>query len=140
MTKIKLHNFVLLFFLGIAWFSIRLSLGYKININQPINSIIIILIISPIVEEFIFRSNMQHYLELYFKKHIILNKTYFHITFANIITSICFACLHLFTSNIIHTMGVFLPSLCFGILYTKHENVIYPILLHMFYNLNIFIS
>jgi len=89
-------------------------------------------IIYPVLEELAFRGFVQTWL---------LEKSFFQptilplITRANILTSIAFAALHLFSQPPMWAALVFLPSLVFGYLRERFDSVLPSIIVHAWYNL-----
>lgn len=98
-----------------------------INIELNYWLIIKLLIIFPILEEYIFRANIQQFLLAKLSnKHTILS-------IANIITSLIFAISHLFYQELFAIIGIFFASLIFGIIYERH-NLSASIIIHSYYN------
>lgn len=99
----------------------------------PLKNILIVVLLAPVAEELFFRGVVQSWLKIRF------NGQFAFITYANIITSFIFAVIHIPYWGIFHALLVFLPSLIFGFLYDKTGKIHYSVILHIFYNLNIFI-
>jgi len=53
---------------------------------------------------------------------------------ANLIASICFSCLHFITKGWVSALLVFLPSLFFGWVYQKQNDIIFLVFLHSLSN------
>ncbi|BAI80777.1 conserved hypothetical protein [Deferribacter desulfuricans SSM1] len=125
----------------IVYLFIRFVLTGTLNFNYSGLEILSYLLFSPIIEELFFRGFLQRELKRknFFSKLIIKNK-YLFISNANIFVSLLFGLSHLIYNNIIHSVLVIIPSLILGMIYDKYENVIMCILLHAFFNLNIFIG
>lgn len=86
-----------------------------------------LLVISPIIEEYIFRGVVQQWLLGR------ISKKYFLLSVANILTSILFAALHLFYQSPLQVVGVFISSLVFGVMFERY-NLIAATAFHIFYN------
>jgi len=129
---------------GVVYFGIKLGFlnnGFDFNINKFYYYIIIV----PVLEEWIFRGNIQRILKAKLAKEeettgsLIFNTSDSSISVQNVITSVLFATMHLFNSSASHALIVFIPSLIFGLVYDRHQQLKFPIFLHGFYNLNVFI-
>ncbi|TYB33045.1 MAG: JDVT-CTERM system CAAX-type protease [Flexistipes sinusarabici] len=140
----KYFVFIVSFLGGIVYFVFKLIFfadNFDFNIHKFYQYVIII----PILEEWIFRGNIQRTLKgkLYKNKKIsvtvISNATGSFISVQNVITSVLFASMHLIYSPASHALMVFIPSLIFGLVYDKHQKLIFPVFLHGFYNLDVFI-
>lgn len=92
------------------------------------------LLFAPVAEELFFRGVLQDSMK---KK---LTGGIFFISFANIVVSAMFALLHMPLWGVLHGGLVFVPSLMFGLLYDRTQRVVYPIILHIVYNFNVFIT
>jgi membrane protease YdiL (CAAX protease family) len=131
--NIGLFYFIFFMVLGIICFIIKIFY-FKYDISISKKMILTSVIIFPIIEEWTFRGVIQNYLSLKIEKIF-----YNHISLANILTSIIFSLIHLFENSFLHSLAVFLPSIIFGILYEKCGNIYMNMILHAFYNFNIFI-
>lgn len=88
--------------------------------------IMILLFISPIIEEVLFRKFLQDYL-----KHKLQNLPY-----GVLLTNFIFMLAHLKnTSNIIILIGIFISGMIFSLVYDEKERIIYPIFIHFWFNL-----
>ena len=92
--------------------------------------VVIFVIISPVVEEIVFRGGVLPYL----LRHIVLNSSYWHISYANIITSLIFCSLHFINQSVISSVAIFIPSLIFGVFYQRYHHIAPSIILHSVYN------
>jgi membrane protease YdiL (CAAX protease family) len=92
------------------------------GIGGLIASIFVIGVVPSIAEETLFRGVIQKNLSL---RYGILK--------ALIVTSLLFALVHINLSSIV---SIFLLGLMLGYLYLKTQNLMYPIILHFFYNLS----
>lgn len=93
-----------------------------------------ILLFAALPEEWFFRRYFQHSLQKVLFTHNCLYLKIPVVWQANIGTSIFFTMLHLPAQGIVG-LGVFIPSLFLGWLYTKKQDLILLILLHTFFNL-----
>ncbi len=96
----------------------------------PALALLQVVIISPVLEEIVFRGGLQSWL----LKREILCRTRFSISLANILVSLIFAAMHLFYQPPLWAALVFLPSLVFGWARERHQTLLSPIALHMVYN------
>jgi len=117
--------------IGLLWFGFRLRYGELRTL--PVFTVLNVLILSPVLEELLFRGILQKFV----KER--LSGGLFAVSYANILVSFIFAILHIPMWGVVHSVLVFLPSLIFGFLYDKTGKIYYSGILHMFYNLNIFI-
>jgi membrane protease YdiL (CAAX protease family) len=127
LQQVKLNKYLL-----IAIFSPLLLIFFNNNnsINYYISSktILLMIIISPIIEEMVFRYFLYNYLQRiynYFNKNINI-----------ILTNIVFMLLHLRnTHDIIILFGIFISGIVFNLVYIEKKLLIYPILIHAWFNL-----
>ncbi len=91
-------------------------------------------IISPLIEEIIFRGFIQEWLY----SHRWAKKAVFSISSANLITSLIFTALHFFAHPPLMAALVFIPSLVFGYFRDRHGGITSPVILHCFYNFSYF--
>jgi len=129
---------------GIVYFAFRLSF-FTDNFAFNINKFYYYIIIVPVLEEWIFRGNIQRMLKDKLDKNKEISETVLSdtadsfISVQNVITSVLFASMHLIYSPASHALMVFIPSLIFGLVYDRHQKLIIPVFLHGFYNLDVFI-
>lgn len=90
---------------------------------------IIPVILYPVIEEIVFRGMVQEFLQ---KK--LSGIVFFQLTKANVVTSIIFTALHFLYHPPLWASTVLLPSLYFGFLKERYQNLVPPILLHVFFN------
>jgi membrane protease YdiL (CAAX protease family) len=89
-----------------------------------IRQLIIILILSPIIEEIIFREVIYYYFYRLSPKYSLL------------ITNTIFMLIHLKnTTNIIILFGIFVSGLIFNLVYIEKKSIFYPIAIHFWFNL-----
>lgn len=96
----------------------------------PALAIVQVVVISPVLEEIVFRGGLQNWL----LKRSIMSRTRFSISLANILVSVIFAAMHLLHQPPLWAALVFLPSLVFGWAWERHRSLLSPIALHMAYN------
>jgi len=90
------------------------------------------MIFAPVAEELFFRGVLQDAFR------VRISGGFFAVSYANILTSVLFALVHIPFWGGAHAGLVFFPSVAFGLLYDRTGRLIYPIALHSLYNLNIF--
>ncbi|MBD3789056.1 MAG: JDVT-CTERM system CAAX-type protease [Campylobacterales bacterium] len=90
------------------------------------------LIIFPVIEELTFRGVIQEYIGRKTKQYLL----FFHLSLANLLTSLLFSAIHLIYHAPLWAGLVFFPSLIFGYFKEQYQSIIPSILLHIFYNLN----
>ena len=91
-------------------------------------SFLLLVILSPVCEEVIFRIGLQNFI---LSKN---NKRLGFISYANIITALTFCLFHTINQSFLWSLAVFVPALVFGYFYEKKRSVWAPIGLHVFYN------
>jgi uncharacterized protein len=96
-------------------------------------SYLALFLLTPVVEEIVFRGFLQGWL---------LNKGWFKkmtggISRANWITSLVFACAHLWQHALVLLPGYFLVSLLLGHFRERYHGILVPVLLHGYYNLGL---
>jgi|SRR6185437_4097640 len=116
-------------------FSVLLPIGvfyllYKLKLpflnDHLTTNILILLIVSPVLEEFTFRGLLQD---------MILNKTKNYI-FTVFLVSIAFTLLHYnVNNNIVYLFAVFICGIIFSVIKIYYRKIAYPIMLHVYYNL-----
>ena len=105
------------------------------TLNSHIKSLFFLIIFYPIVEELTFRGVIQEYLATKTKSY----PSFFHLSIANILTSILFVLIHFVHQPPLWALLVFVPSLIFGYFKDQYQHVIPSIFLHIFYNLCFFL-
>lgn len=96
----------------------------------PMLTLLQIVIVSPVLEEIVFRGGLQDWL----LKREPMRRTRFGISLANVMVSIIFAATHLLHQPPMWAALVLLPSLVFGWAWERHGTLFSPIGLHMLYN------
>lgn len=91
-----------------------------------------IVLVSPVLEEFVFRGGLQAWLH---EQPKLRRKSVLNLSYANLITSVIFAGFHAFTQPIVWAVSVIAPSLVFGWARDKSGSVLPGMALHAWYNL-----
>jgi len=110
--------------------------GLLLAIGQPIAGppewlvVAQLVLLMPVLEEIVFRGGIQAALHnrLFFARHVA------GISIANVVTSIFFAAMHLFSQPPLWAALVFFPSLVFGWARDRYVSIVPCILLHAVYN------
>lgn len=89
------------------------------------------LAIMAFAEELIFRAVIQESLNRLFRRGPGL----FSVSLGNVLASMLFALVHLFTRPPFWAAAAFFPSLVFGIVWDRHKRLEACVFLHFFYNL-----
>jgi len=103
------------------------------EVRLDLGLLIIMALMYPAVEEFLFRGIIQP---------IIAKKTstnIYSLSLANIITSIIFAITHLINHDPLWAAATILPSLLFGFCLDRYKTLQAPIALHCYYNAGYFL-
>lgn len=89
------------------------------------------LLISPVIEEAVFRGLIQGELEHF----AFMRISRLGVSWSNVVASILFAAAHLFHQSMLWAMLTFFPSILFGHFFSRYGNRLFPsILLHITYN------
>ena len=88
-------------------------------------------LVYPVLEEIVFRGVVQDWLAS------LSRRSWGILSLANLLTSLCFAALHLIHQPPLWAALVFFPSLIFGYFRERHDTLGTPILLHVFYNFGV---
>ncbi|MEJ2060231.1 MAG: JDVT-CTERM system glutamic-type intramembrane protease [Gammaproteobacteria bacterium] len=117
---------------GIAylWFRPPIILGWPLN--HPLLALKLVLFF-PLAEEIVFRGLIQDFL------HTHLKHQWGYLSAANLLTSLLFAALHLINHAPAWALLVIFPSLVFGYFRERHETLLTPVGLHIFYNAGYFL-
>ena len=91
---------------------------------------LMIVLVYPVLEEIVFRGGLQSML----LARPVFKKSQCQISLANVVTSILFAAMHLINQPPLSAASVFIPSLIFGWAWERHQTLLSPMLLHVFYN------
>ncbi len=90
---------------------------------------LLLAVVYPVLEEIAFRGWLQENLHRYFK-----HGTWGGFSKANILTSIVFTAFHFLYHAPLWAASVFVPSLIFGYFKDRHQSLVSPIVLHVYYN------
>ena len=135
-NKIQLVEFPVIFIFGMAIFMLSQIFNWDIPVNfRHTESIIFLIIISPILEELLFRQSFIHIF-----KNILNNPWYIIIT-----TALLFSLSHYYTNAlnypgtrqfiIFQTVYTFGLGIWLGWRYLKTKSILHVIILHFFLNL-----
>jgi len=100
------------------------------HLHFDIRSLFFLIIFYPLVEELAFRGVIQEFIASKTKQY----PSFFHVSVANIVTSLLFVAIHFVHHTPLWAMLVFVPSLIFGYFKEQYGHIGYSIFLHMFYN------
>lgn len=92
-----------------------------------------LVLLYPIVEELIFRGAIQTLLARWLKQHWLI------LSLANLTTSSLFVLVHLVNHSPAWAIATFIPSLAFGYIQERTNNIAAPIILHCTYNAGYFL-
>ena len=92
--------------------------------------LLFLIIFYPVVEELAFRGVIQEYIASKTKQY----PAFFHLSVANIVTSVLFVAMHFVHHTPLWALLVFVPSLVFGYFKEQYGHIGASIFLHMFYN------
>jgi len=93
---------------------------------------VFIVLIAPLLEEFVFRGELQAWL---FEKPKLKQMPLLRISYANLLTSAIFAAFHAFSQPLVWAASVMAPSLVFGWARDRTGSVLPGMVLHAWYNL-----
>lgn len=117
---------------GAGWFALRqYGFGARWEFSERLFWHFIVL--APLAEELFFRGLIQDVLRKYVRWR------WRFVSGTNVVTSVLFSFAHLAGGSAVHAGLVFIPSLIFGGVYDRHRTVIPCIILHAFYNINVFL-
>ena len=94
-------------------------------------SLFFLILFYPIIEELAFRGVIQEFIAKRTKEYHAV----FHLSVANILTSVLFVLMHFVHHQPLWALLVFIPSLIFGYFKDQYNNIFPSILLHSFYNI-----
>jgi len=132
MSKIKFSDIGIVTVPVVLFFIIMVLTKNAVIDDISLRSVIIFMVAVPIVEEYLFRGVFQ---QLVFNK---IQSKILGITYANILTSIIFSLSHIFSTPILSSILIFIPSIIFGVLYDRSKSIYPSIIVHSIYNFNIF--
>ena len=93
------------------------------------------ILVYPLIEEWFFRGTLQPAIA----GLPGLGKRWRFMSFANVLTSLIFASMHLISQPTIWAFAVFFPSLVFGWSIERFQTLAAPVTLHIFYNAGFFL-
>ena len=99
------------------------------SIALPWQTLGLLVIISPVLEEMLFRGVMQSWLRRRLSMGIGA------LTLANMLTSLAFAAAHLLMQQTVFAALTFFPSLMLGVLYDRRSSIPLCAAIHAYYNL-----
>jgi hypothetical protein len=99
---------------------------------ETAGTVALVILVVPICEEVVFRGLLQHELSSYAK----LRRTVLGLSWDNIISSALFTLVHVIYYGDSAALLSAVPALLCGLLYSRHQRLIYPIGLHIWYNTN----
>jgi len=116
---------------------LALGLGKQLGTQEQVSWLLLASLIlwQPLVEEVLFRGVLQGAL-LRSPRGI---RRIAGLTVANIATSIAFVLVHLVHQPVPWALGVFLPSLLFGLVRERSGSLWPPLLMHVLFNLAFFV-
>jgi len=134
---IKDKIFVSFFFLGFLGFLSPLVGLYsqKTALPHSFHTLFLLIIFYPTLEECLFRGILQGAL----LKIPVMQKQYVHVTLSNLLTSIFFVLMHFFYHPLWWAVLVFFPSIIYGYVRERFNNLLPPIVLHIWYNFIYFV-
>ena len=100
------------------------------HLHFDLQSLFFLIVFYPVVEELAFRGVIQEFIASKTKQY----SSFFHISVANIVTSLLFVAMHFVHHTPLWALLVFVPSLIFGYFKEQYGHIGYSIFLHMFYN------
>ncbi|MBA53510.1 MAG: hypothetical protein CMK89_03560 [Pseudomonadales bacterium] len=111
-----------------AW----LAMGFPLELQyQPkTRTVLLIILLIPICEEIVFRGLLQNELASYGR----LRRTLLGLSWDNLISSTLFTLVHTIYFENILVLAIEFPALLFGYFYSQYRRLIYPVLLHIWYN------
>ncbi len=117
-------------------------LYYKIFHNQQLelhfsSSMAYLLLVSPVWEEIAFRGVLLEWLRRRMRGVLPLSGGY--ISYANMLTAVMFAAMHLLTQPPLAAASILVPGIIFGMVYERYRIVVLCIIVHMSYNINAYI-
>lgn len=126
LTTDKLFILAILLAAICLWLFIQI-VGKPNTSTWSLSGIALSIFIYPILEEIVFRGQLQAFLLRY-------KVRFLGLSLANLITSVVFSALHLLYQAPLWAIAIFVPSLIFGFFYDRYQSVIPSILLHIYYN------
>ena len=108
------------------------GLPQELQYQPKTRTVLLIILLIPLCEEIVFRGLLQNELASYGR----LRRTLLGISWDNLISSTLFTVVHaLYFENLL-LLTIEFPALLFGYFYSQYRRLIYPVLLHIWYNTN----
>lgn len=98
--------------------------------RPPVDVLVYGVLISPLLEEFVFRGGLQVFL----LRHAAMARKIAGLSTANVLTSVAFAAMHLWSQPPLWAASVFVPSLVFGHLRDRFDSILPAFVVHALYN------
>ena len=105
---------------------------YEPPLPTQTRTLLLVILLVPLCEEIVFRGLLQNELASYER----LRQTVLGISWDNLITSTFFTLVHVPYFSNAWVLLIQIPALITGFFYSRHRRLIYPILLHAWYNTN----
>lgn len=126
---------------GLVYGLVRV-LYYKILHNQSLGfhfdpSMAYFLLLSPLWEEIAFRGVLLEWLGRRMRGGFHLWRA--NITYANITVASAFAATHLLSQPPLNAIAIVIPAVIFGMVYEKYGSIVLCVVVHMSYNIHLYI-
>ncbi len=110
------------------------AFGFPVELQyEPATrTILLVILLVPLCEEIVFRGLLQNELASYGR----LRKKLLGLSWDNLISSTLFTLAHAFYFQSLLLLTIEVPALIFGYFYSRYHRLIYPVLLHIWYNAN----
>jgi len=117
------------------WLTFTLFIPYEQTVSTDTAlQLLLLILVFPILEEIVFRGLIQESIQKLLSHNNIKTMLFWRISYANLLTSLLFSALHLWSQPVLWALGVILPSLIFGYFKDRYQSLKPSILLHIFYN------
>ncbi len=120
-------------FVTLIYFGSVLAFGLGRFTAFDMRSVLYFMLLVPIIEECIFRGIIQPFINSKLSKYLL------GISVGNIVASMIFSLMHLFTASVAISVLMFIPSIFLGYLRDKSGSIIPSIFTHAIFNVNVFI-
>ncbi|MEE2733066.1 MAG: JDVT-CTERM system glutamic-type intramembrane protease [Pseudomonadota bacterium] len=111
-----------------AWLAAGLPM--ELQYHPKTRTILLIILLIPLCEEIVFRGLLQNELASYGR----LRRTLLGLSWDNLISSTLFTLVHVFYFESALLLAIEAPALLFGYFYSQYRRLIFPVLLHIWYN------
>ena len=135
MHSVRLPDRTYFYLLGLGplfWLTYYIYTQPVLQLAWPLSSPLrfgLLVFVYPLLEEIVFRGLLLEGLALRLPQRLGI------LSLANILTSVVFAALHLINQSPLWALGIFFPSLIFGVSKERYQTLWAPIILHGWYNL-----